>query len=93
MIYLGAIVLTALPYLLARILYFGELLPNSYYAKGGPGLDTVLSLILLQPAMLHRTIDVLSDVVGQPLAVWSFSQLSQRPHGLWLAGLGRGLIP
>jgi hypothetical protein len=68
-IYVTVALLTNFPYLLIRLLYFGDLLPTSYYAKGGPGLDTFVALVLLKPVMLTRMIGVLADLVG-PLSPW-----------------------
>ena len=62
-------------YLAFRRIYFGELLPNTYYAKGGPETGD----------LLQRAIDLLSGVgarlgVGLALALVAFS--------VWLARRG-----
>jgi hypothetical protein len=59
------------PYLIFRFIYFGEYVPNTYYAKGGPTGGTVLSIVFLYP----DAIDNLHDL-GASVAGWRFSSLA-----------------
>ena len=53
---------------LFRWAYFGELLPNTFYAKGGPALSDLVSLITLQPPIVARILDLVAAVTGRGLA-------------------------
>ncbi|MCX6031081.1 MAG: hypothetical protein NT169_17510 [Chloroflexi bacterium] len=53
---------------LFRWVYFGDLLPNTYYAKGGPSLYDLVSLITLQPPIVARILDLVAAVTGRGLA-------------------------
>ena len=60
-----------LAYLAFRVAYFGEWLPNTYFAKGGPQTHWVFDLLLLQPWMLDRLSGVTESIVGWPLVLWA----------------------
>ncbi len=51
-------------YLAFRAAYFGDLFPNTYYAKGGPSVHTALAVLLLQGDTLARLRDLLTSVAG-----------------------------
>ncbi len=53
---------------LFRWAYFGDLLPNTFYAKGGPSLYDLVSLITLQPPMVARILELIAAVTGRGLA-------------------------
>ncbi len=55
-------------FLMFRLSYFGELLPNTYYAKGGPSAYEVVSLLTLQPAMVTKALGLVASVAGRGLA-------------------------
>ena len=48
----------------ARWLYFESLLPNTYHAKGGPGLAQILELLTLAPQALYKSLDIPFSVLG-----------------------------
>ena len=51
-------------YLTFRFLYFGSLLPNTYYAKGGPSLLSLLEFITLAPATLEKLLHLFEPCAG-----------------------------
>jgi hypothetical protein len=51
-------------FLLFRALYFGDLYPNTYHAKGGPGAGKPLDLLTLQPPMVADALELLRSVAG-----------------------------
>jgi hypothetical protein len=55
-------------FLLFRWAYFGELLPNTFHAKGGPSLRAVIALLTLQPDMIATALDLMSGVVSRTLS-------------------------
>lgn len=56
------------PYVVFRLLYFGDLVPNTYHAKGGPTGAMIRSTLLLYPDTLARLRDLVASVVGWQLA-------------------------
>lgn len=54
-----------------RLIYFGELMPNTYYAKGGPSLYDAVSLLTLQPAMVTKALSLVASVAGRGMAGWA----------------------
>lgn len=56
-------------YLIFRVAYFGDLYPNTYHAKGGPGLGAAKDLLLLGPGTRDRTFELLGSMFG-PFAGW-----------------------
>jgi hypothetical protein len=50
---LGALAI-GLPYLIFRIAYFGDTLPNTYYAKGGPGTEQIVRTLLGTPWLFEK---------------------------------------
>lgn len=69
-------------FLLWRRIYFGDWLPNTYYAKGGPGVADVLGLVTLQPASIARWLEAAAGA-GGPLGGWLLAGLA--------AAIGLGL--
>jgi len=57
-------------YVAFRYTYFGSLVPNTYFAKGGPSLWSVVALALLTPDSIAPTLDVSGAIFGNHLAVW-----------------------
>lgn len=51
-------------YLAFRISYFGDLFPNTYYAKGGPGAGTLLYLLRLPAPVRARIVVLLEGAAG-----------------------------
>lgn len=51
-------VLPTAAYLAFRLAYFGDILPNTYYAKGGPSLEDFFRLLLLGRDYVVKTYDL-----------------------------------
>jgi hypothetical protein len=49
-------------FLLFRWTYFGQLFPNTYFAKGGPSPEAYLDLLTLQPPMMGKVFDLFESV-------------------------------
>jgi len=64
LLYTGAFAAVFAGLLVFRLLYFGDLLPNTYYAKGGPSLRDVASLMALRPRMVSRIQAPMTSVAG-----------------------------
>jgi hypothetical protein len=64
-------------FLLFRALYFGDLYPNTYHAKGGPEVGKALELLTLQPPRIAGALELLRSVAGSA-------------NGLLLAALASG---
>jgi hypothetical protein len=62
--YAAALGLVLGGFLLFRVLYFGDLLPNTYYAKGGPSPGRVLALVTLQPEIVGAGLGLVRAVAG-----------------------------
>ncbi|MBW1728407.1 MAG: hypothetical protein JRJ62_12695 [Deltaproteobacteria bacterium] len=54
-------------FLLFRHLYFGDIYPNTYHAKGGPGIDVIIPTLTLQEPYLTRLGQLLQGVFGTKL--------------------------
>ena len=55
-------------FLLFRWTYFGELLPNTFYAKGGPSLRAIVALLTLQTDMIVKALDLMASVASRTLS-------------------------
>ena len=53
-----------------RMYYFGDILPNTYYAKGGPTLRTLVDLVLLDPALISKAGDLSTATIGIRAGAW-----------------------
>ena len=62
--YAGVFVLLLGGFLLFRWTYFGDLVPNTYYAKGGPNAKVYLDLVTLQPKMTAKAFELFESVAG-----------------------------
>lgn len=51
-------------FLLFRIYYFGDFFPNTYYAKGGPSLNTLIKLFVWHPDVYSKLYWLLKSVVS-----------------------------
>ncbi len=51
-------------YLVFRFTYFGSLMPNTYYAKGGPCVGDLIPLLTLEPTDLARLQRLMTSVAG-----------------------------
>lgn len=51
-------------FLLFRWTYFGQIFPNTYFAKGGPSPEAWLDLLTLQPPMMGKVFDLFESVAG-----------------------------
>ncbi len=68
LVYGGAFALIYGAFLAFRLSYFGHLLPNTYYAKGGPSTYEIISLLTLQPQMVTKALELVASVAGRGLA-------------------------
>src|SRR4029077_17808953 len=62
--YAGAFALLFGSFLLFRVLYFGDLYPNTYYAKGSPSPLALLPLLTFQPAAVGKLFTLMYGVAG-----------------------------
>lgn len=73
-------------FLAFRYAYFGDLVPNTFHAKGGPGLATLRELLLLTGEPAHQLADLAASVAG-PLGLPALGIVALL--GAFLAGRGR----
>ena len=64
--YLAALALPVAAHLAMRLAWFGEWVPNTYYAKGGPTLATLGSLAALDAGPAARMLSLLRAAFGKP---------------------------
>lgn len=64
LLYAAAFALLFGGFLAFRLLYFGDLFPNTYYAKGGPRPADLLSLLTLQEPARPRLFQLMRSVAG-----------------------------
>lgn len=84
--YSAAFLLVFGSYILFRILYFGEIYPNTYYVKGGPTMSVALEALTLQPVYLTKLQEILQSVFGSKLwlltpaliVLWIVSTIRER---------------
>lgn len=62
--YAAAVALLLGGFLLFRWSTFGDLYPNTFYAKGGPNAEVYLKLVTLQPTMTAKAFELLESVAG-----------------------------
>ncbi len=67
LVYAGSFAVLYGGFLLFRLAYFGELLPNTYQAKGGPSLHAVVALLTLQPDVIAKSLDLMAGVASRSL--------------------------
>jgi len=67
LVYAGSFAALYGGFLLFRLTYFGELLPNTYQAKGGPSLHAVFALLTLQPDVIAKALDLMAGVASRSL--------------------------
>ena len=67
--YLTALALPVAAHLAMRLAWFGEWVPNTYYAKGGPTLATLGGLAALDSGPTTRALSLLRATFGKP-GVW-----------------------
>jgi len=91
-------------YLLFRILYFGDYVPNTFHAKGAPMRRILTALLTFEPAIRELIADLLRGVAGRagvPLAdalaagcvVLAVKRRFRWLHGALLAFLVLGALP
>jgi len=51
-------------FVLFRWMYFGDLLPNTYYVKGGPTIATAVDAVSLQGVYLEKLRELLTSIAG-----------------------------
>lgn len=51
-------------FMLFRLLYFGDIMPNTYYVKGGPGFKEVIDLLTMQEEYLVKLQQLWQSVLG-----------------------------
>ncbi len=64
--YLAAFALPVGLHLAMRLAWFGEWVPNTFYAKGGPTLGTLVGVATLDAALVHRALTLLGATFGTP---------------------------
>jgi len=52
-------------FLLFRVLYFGDLYPNTYHAKGGPTGESIVNVLTLHPRVVQDLVDLAGSAAGQ----------------------------
>lgn len=57
-IFLATALLPFMGYLLFRVLYFGDVYPNTYHAKGGPTMNDLVGLLLLSNDCINKLYDL-----------------------------------
>jgi len=62
--YAGVFALLLGAFLLFRWTCFGDLVPNTYYAKGGPNAKVYLDLVTLQPKLTAKAFELFESVAG-----------------------------
>jgi hypothetical protein len=66
-----SLLIPVLAYEIFRLAYFGDPLPNTFYAKGGPTIRTATALLLLHPDAMLKLHGLAAALFGGPLATWS----------------------
>jgi hypothetical protein len=82
--YLGLVALGIGGFLLFRIVYFGDLYPNTYHVKGGPTLQSLKDLMFMKEPCVAKLAELSGSFLGRRL--WSLA-----PIGLivWVANIVR----
>ncbi|UCC77914.1 MAG: hypothetical protein JSW37_05990 [Anaerolineales bacterium] len=75
-------------YVCFRYTYFGDVYPNTYYAKGGPSVAQALALLLLRKQYIIKTYDLLDGVLS-----WRASWVSVLLFALFRYRLARSHKP
>jgi hypothetical protein len=83
-VFLGAFLVFLAGFLFFRRIYFHDLLPNTYYVKGGNLLFNLKALLLLRPDAIGR-VQALGQSVAGPLAVPLVGLLAAAAVHLWFA--------
>ena len=102
--YAGVFALLLGGFLLFRWSYFGDLFPNTYYAKGGPNAVVYLKLLTLHPSLTAKAFELFESVAGPgnvllPVALLAGTAflIGRRrfewKHGLLLAFAYFGALP
>lgn len=52
-------------FLLFRALYFGDLYPNTYHAKGGPTGESIVSVLTFHPRAVEELVDLAGSAAGR----------------------------
>lgn len=62
--YVGALAIPVIAYKGMALVYFGSLLPNTYYAKGTPGLSRIMEIIRLEDPVIEKTLSLFAGPFG-----------------------------
>jgi hypothetical protein len=62
--FVGALAIPVIAYKGMALVYFGSLLPNTYYAKGTPGLSRILEIIRLEDPVIDMALGLLAGPFG-----------------------------
>ena len=81
-IYTGGFTLLFGPYLLFRGIYFGQIYPNTYFAKGGPTFEVIVNALSLQPFYLSKLQEIFSSLFGNWL--WTIIPITA---AIWIVSL------
>lgn len=90
-------------FILFRLLYFKELMPNTYYAKGGPTAGDLFGALTLQPYMVGRLTFLMKGAAGVLGGLLGISVVCMcgcliamrkfsRHHGAWVLFTGLGAL-
>ena len=73
--YAGALLAPVIVFLLFRVHYFGDIFPNTYYAKGGPTLGMLMDLLHFDSAIIWKAGDLSLATIGVRAGGWFFASL------------------
>jgi hypothetical protein len=69
-VFLGTCLLPLFVYLVFRVQYFGALLPNTYYAKGGVSAEKIWGILTFHPEMVVKLEELFGAAGGVLLGGW-----------------------
>jgi hypothetical protein len=70
-----ALIPPVIAFLLFRVYYFGEMLPNTYYAKGGPTPAMLADLLHADSALIWKAGDLSVATIGIRAGGWFFASV------------------
>jgi len=62
-VYLLIFILIYGGFLLFRFIYFKDIFPNTYYAKGGPKLSDLINILLLKPEIFNKVYELFNSAI------------------------------
>jgi len=70
LLFISSAVLPVGLYLVFRYFYYGDIFPNTYYAKGGPNISHVTALVLLHASIVEKIMHLASSIMGVTFSGW-----------------------